>query len=190
LADLGRLDDAVAEGRHAAELDPLSQIINYQLGLILVCSRRYDAAKDQAQKGIELDPTFPWNYYIRGLVAEMRGRFDEAILDYQNVKLLSHDDPTTLGEIGRACALAGRKEQALEMLQQLTEHHKNGLLVSYSIANIYHGLGDTESTFEWLERSFQDEEGLWGNMLNDPLWDNLRSHPQYIALLQKMELIK
>jgi TolB-like protein/Tfp pilus assembly protein PilF len=190
LVTLGRFDDAIAEARRAAELDPLSLIINYSLGWTLYCMRQYDQAIDQCNKGIELDPNFPWSYYPRGMVAEVQGRLDEAIKDYQKARLLSHNDPTTLGDIGRCCARTGRKDDALKTLRELPEYYKKGYSISYAMANVYYGLGDTEKTFEWLERSIRDQEGIITDISSNPLWDNLRLDPRFIALLKKIGLGK
>src|SRR5207237_5361013 len=44
LSALGRSDDAIAEGKRAVELDPLSLIINADLGTDYYFARRYDDA--------------------------------------------------------------------------------------------------------------------------------------------------
>jgi TolB-like protein/Flp pilus assembly protein TadD len=190
LVTLGRFNDAIAEARRAVELDPLSLIINYNLGVTFYYMRQYNQAIDQCNKGIELDPTFPWSYYPRGLVAEVQGKLDEAIKDYQKARLHSHNDPTTLGDIGRCWARAERKDDALKTIRELREYLKQGYSVSYAIANVYYGLGDTEKTFEWLERSIRDREGSIMDISSNPIWDNLRSDPRFIALLKKMGLGK
>jgi eukaryotic-like serine/threonine-protein kinase len=190
LVTLGRFNDAIAEAKRAVELDPLSLIINYNLGVTFYYMRQYNQAIDQCNKGIELDPTFPWSYYPRGLVAEVQGKLDEAIKDYQKARLHSHNDPTTLGDIGRCWARAGRKDDASKTIRELREYLKQGYSVSYAIANVYYGLGDTEKTFEWLERSIRDREGSIMDISSNPIWDNLRSDPRFIALLKKIGLEK
>jgi serine/threonine protein kinase/tetratricopeptide (TPR) repeat protein len=189
LVTLGRFNDAITEAKRAAELDPLSLIINYNLCTTLLYMRQYEQAIDQCNKGIELDPNFPWSYYARGMVTEVQGKLDEAIKDYQKARLFSHNDPSTLGDIGRSCARVGRKEDALKTLRELREYYKQGYSVSLHIANVYYGLGDKERTFEWLGRSIQDEAGLSVDS-NNPLWDDIRSDPRFIALLKKIGLEK
>src|ERR1700756_3116623 len=53
----GRFDEASAEGKRAVELDPLSPIINSDLGRTLTMARRYDEAIAQLRKTLEIDPT-------------------------------------------------------------------------------------------------------------------------------------
>ena len=42
LSALGRFDEAIAEGRRSVELDPLSMVINVDLGVTFFYARRYD----------------------------------------------------------------------------------------------------------------------------------------------------
>jgi serine/threonine protein kinase/Tfp pilus assembly protein PilF len=190
LSRLGRYDEAIYESRRAAELDPLSLIINYSLCYTLFSMRQYDEAKEHSNKGIELDPNFPWSYYIHGLVNEAQGKYDEALKDFTKLKLLAPNDPTLLGEIGRLYGWTGRKDEAWTVLRELQDNYKKGYSVCSAIANVYHGLGDKEKSFEWLERSIHDQEGLLIDIMENPLWDDLRADPRFIALLRKMGLEK
>ena len=61
LSALGRFDDAIAEGKRAVELDPLSLVINADLGMNYYYARRYDEAIAQLRKTLEMDP----GYYYR-----------------------------------------------------------------------------------------------------------------------------
>jgi tetratricopeptide (TPR) repeat protein len=152
--------------------------------------RQYKRAIVQCNKGIELDPNFPWSYSVRGNAAEAQGKFDEAIKDYQKARLLSHSDPNTIGDIGGVYARAGRKDDALKVLRELTEYSKQGYSVNYYKAYIYYRLGDKERTFELLERSIHAHDTSVMDMSSNPLWDDLRSDPRFVALLKKVGLRK
>ena len=54
----GRFDEAVAEMKRAAELDPLSPIISTDMGATLFLARRYDAALDELRRTLELYPGY------------------------------------------------------------------------------------------------------------------------------------
>ena len=53
-----RFDEAIAEYRKALQLDPLSEVINTNLGVELMIARRFDEAREQFRKTLELDPKF------------------------------------------------------------------------------------------------------------------------------------
>ena len=63
LVALGRFDEAISEVKRALELDPLSLIINSDLGRTYYFARRYDEAIEQLRKTLEMDP----NFYLRAL---------------------------------------------------------------------------------------------------------------------------
>src|SRR5215472_13212851 len=58
LAAFGRFDEATAEGKRAIELDPLSPVINTDLGHTLINAHHYDEAIAQLRKTLEIDPAF------------------------------------------------------------------------------------------------------------------------------------
>src|SRR5258705_3398008 len=59
LAVLGRSNEALAERKRAQELEPLSLIINAELGMAFYYARDYDQAIEQFPKTLALDPNFP-----------------------------------------------------------------------------------------------------------------------------------
>ena len=58
LTAFGRLDQAIAEEIQAQQLEPLSLIINTNLGTLLYLARQYDEAIDQYRKALEIDSNF------------------------------------------------------------------------------------------------------------------------------------
>src|SRR5205823_1872560 len=54
LSKLGRSKDAISEGKRAVELDPLSLVINADLGADYYLARRYDEAIAQQRKTLEM----------------------------------------------------------------------------------------------------------------------------------------
>jgi hypothetical protein len=60
---------------------------------------------------------------------------------------LGHNDLTILGEIGRSFARAGKKDEAMKILNELEDYWTQGYSVSFAIANVYLGLENKEETF-------------------------------------------
>jgi tetratricopeptide (TPR) repeat protein len=65
LVSTQRFDQAIAEGRRAVELDPLSLIANLELASIYSYARQSDQAIAQLHKIIEMDP----NWYLAHMVS-------------------------------------------------------------------------------------------------------------------------
>src|SRR5262245_40993618 len=83
LAALGRFDDAIAEGKRAVELDPLSLIINADLGMTYYFARRYDEAIAQHRKTLEMDPGFYFAHLGLGEALAAKGALDKALERYK-----------------------------------------------------------------------------------------------------------
>lgn len=91
-----------------------------------------------------------------------------------------YDDPYILGLLGHAYALSGWKDQALQILDQLTELSKE----RYVGANVHLGLGDKEQALRWLEQSYRDRPGSdIGFIKVDPALDPLRGDPRFEKLV-------
>ncbi len=78
LMSLGQFDRAIAEGKRAIELDPLSLICNADLSWVYFNARRYDDAEAQARKTLEMDPRFYLAHYYLGLALQFKGQLSEA----------------------------------------------------------------------------------------------------------------
>jgi len=186
LSALGRFDDAIAEGKRAVELDPLSLVINTDLGSNYCYARRYDEAIAQLRKILEMDAGFYIAHVVLGQALDAKGARDPAIVEYQKARALN-DDPSVLGVLARAYGLSGNKLEAEKILDQLKELSKQRYVAAYSFALVYLGLGDKEQALRWLEQSYQDRAGSdIGYIRVDPLLDPLRGDPRFEALAEKI----
>ena len=77
LSALGRFDEAIAEGKRAVELDPLSLVINADLGMNYYYARRYDEAITQLRKTLEMDPGYYYAHVNLGQVLAAKRAFGE-----------------------------------------------------------------------------------------------------------------
>jgi TolB-like protein/Tfp pilus assembly protein PilF len=186
LTALGRFDEAIAEAKRAIELDPLSPIINADLGQNLYCARRYDEAIAQVRKTLEIDPTFYYAHYILGMALQLKGDVPAAIAEYTKAQQLS-DDLRIRVLLAAAKAQSGDKDAAKQMLAELEELDRHLYVRSYWRALLYLSLGERDEAIRWLEKGIADHEGLeiaWIKV--DPMLDPLRGDPRFEVLVQKV----
>ncbi len=185
LVSLGRFDEGIREGERAVELDPLSLIINADLGSTFMIGRRYDEAIAQLRRTLALDGNFSYAHWNLGEALYLKGDVNAAIAEYEKARALD-DDPEVLGLLGRAYAETGKREQALEILRKLQETGQNQYIRSYVYSLIYIGLGDKATAIEYLEKAregFETPDTTWLKV--DPLFDPLRSEPRFQQLVAK-----
>src|SRR5207247_2577156 len=186
LVKLGRFDDANDERKRGVELDPLSLVINAELGDDYYLARRYDEAIAQQRKTLEMDPGFYYAHFILGEALAAKGAFEQAIEEYRKAHALD-DDPWVLGLLGHAYASSGNKTEALKILDQLKELSTQRYVSAYSFAILYLGLGDKQEALRWLEQSYQDRAGSdIGFIRVDPLLESLRGDPRFEALAERI----
>jgi len=186
LSALGRFDDAIVEGKRAVELDPLSLVINTDMGSDYYYARRYDEAIAQLHKTLEMDPGFYIAHLVLGQILDAKGARDAAIVECEKARALN-DDPSVLGVLARAHGLSGNKMEAEKILDHLKELSKERYVAAYSFALVYLGLGDKPEALRWLEQSYQDRAGSdIGFIRVDPLLDPLRGDPRFEALAEKI----
>ena len=185
LTALGQFDNAIAEVKRAIELDPLSLVINTDLGNTLYRARRYDDAIAQMRKTLEMDPGFYYAHWNLGSALAAKGALGPAIEEYQKARSLN-DDPSMLGLLGRALAVSGNRTDAMKILEQLNTISKERYVSAYSFALVHLGLGDKDEALRYLEKAYEDRAGeLLRYIRVDPLLDPLRGDPALRRLSRK-----
>ncbi|MBA2527038.1 MAG: protein kinase [Pyrinomonadaceae bacterium] len=187
LVATGRFDEAIAEGKRAEQLDPLSLIINTDLGSTYLMARQYDNAIEQFRKALEMDQSFYNAQWRLGTAYAMKGSFQEAIAEYQKARQ-QNDDPQVLALLAHAYAASGQRYEALRMLDQLKGISKQRYVSAYSFALVYAGLGERDQALQWLEQGYQNRDWQTSHLKVDPMLDNLRPDPRFNDLLRRAGL--
>jgi serine/threonine protein kinase len=89
LSNLGRHDQALAEGRRAIELDPLNLITNAMLGMILYQARQYDTSIESLSRTLQMNPNFWVTRFQLGKAYEQKGKYQDAIAEFTRARDLS-----------------------------------------------------------------------------------------------------
>jgi TolB-like protein/Tfp pilus assembly protein PilF len=186
LSAVGRFDEAIAEMRRALELDPLSVIINADVGTVLCTAGKFDEAIEQLRKTLEMDPDFYYAHWNLGQALELKGRTDEAIAEYKKASELN-DDPLPLALLGRLYGRIGRKDEALKILDRLNEIAKGRYISRYSFAVLQIGLGNKNEAIRLLEQGYAEHSGYdIAYIKTDRLLAPLRDEPRFQALVAKV----
>jgi TolB-like protein/Flp pilus assembly protein TadD len=186
LVSMGLFDEGLAELNKARDLDPLSLIINTNLGLNSYWARRYDLAIEQLERALELEPNFFRAHLHLGMCYERKSMYQEAIAELEKARSIS-ENSWTLSALGHCHASFGARAEAENFLGQLLELSRRQYVSCATIAVVYAGFEDrADQTIEWLEKAYEERSGLLIWLKVWPIFDHLRSEARFVHLLRRI----
>ena len=183
----GRFDEAVAEGKRAIELDPLSPQVLIDAAVPFMFQRNAAPAKELARKAAELDPMYFFPVMIDGWTDLEVGKFREAIPALKKAKAME-SPPFVTAYLAFAYGAAGDREAAMVELAELKKVSRDGKVLPFNLALVYLGLGDRARTLDNLERALAADSQMMAWIGRDTIFDPIRSEPRFVALLNKMDV--
>ena len=186
LETMGRMDEALAELKRARSLDPLSLVLNTNLGFISYLTGQYDLAIEQLEQAIELEPGFFKAHLVLGLVYERKLMYREALAEFETARHIN-ENSWTLAGLGHAFASFGKREEAEKLIKRLLEHSRVRYISAAATAVIYAGFEErVDQTLEWLEKAYDERAGLlvWLKVL--PVFDSIRSDARFVDLMRRL----
>lgn len=164
-----RLDEALNEMHTALSLDPLSPIINTNLGWTLMAAHRYDDSLAQFQKTVQRDPNFMPALFKMSMLYAAMGRFPEAVTE---IEKLDDMHGLTFPRDAKGYCTA---------VQHIAGADRNSATAL--------GCANTDREFALRSVEIAYERGdLIGEFIRSPEFDPLRSEARYIAVMKKMGL--
>ena len=131
----GRLNEAIAEMKLAATLDPVSLIVTTDLGWSYFIAHQYDKAFQQYSKALEMSPEFLpvhfrlWQYY------RQKGAYDQALAQSEQAMRLDGYHGALLTEFGDAAPVT-QEDYRKFIRRRLEEMNKGRSDVGTSPANV------------------------------------------------------
>jgi serine/threonine-protein kinase len=188
LSNLGRHQEAIAEGARARELEPVSLLTNNLEGAALYYAGRNDEARERLQKTVELDPNFWIAHLYLGHVYLEKKNYPEALAEFTKARDFSRGNSQTVSMIGYVSALAGDATKARAMLDELKSRSAHQYVPRYNIAVVHLALAEQDEAFAWLEKAYEEHDVLVSFLKVDPKWDPVRSDPRFISILERVGL--
>jgi tetratricopeptide (TPR) repeat protein len=189
---MGQHDQAIAEGRRALELDPLSIRIHRNQAARFYHARLYDEAVRQYGEALELDPNDSAVRQELGDVYEQMGLEGEAVAEWRTAMTLTADNElaaildSAYAEGGFAHAVRAVAQKKLERLGERVQKGEYVPLIYF--ARTYVTLGDKEQTFRWLDKACEERNAFALFLNTDPFYGSLRSDLRFADLLRRAGL--
>jgi adenylate cyclase len=182
----GQFDDAIAEGRRALQLDPLSVRFARNLGGTYYFARQYDESIRLYLDALEFDPNNVPLLQDLGDVYERKGVFDDAIAAWQKAYALTGGAafasamPRIHAADGFGAVVRASGEFTLERLERRTQVGEYVPSIDYVRA--YVKLGNTDRALTWLEKACKERNAFALFISRDPAFDTLREDSRFVAL--------
>ena len=179
---LGHLDQAIKLKEQAVALDPLRTDSHSALGYLLYVGDRYEEAQAALQKALDLNPQAAFVHLTLGKILIAEGKPQQALAEIEK-------EPLEWGKlIGQALAYQAlrREQDSNAALSDLIAKYDTN--AGYQIAQVYAYRGESDKSFEWLERAYKQRDAGLPDIKTDPLFKNLRHDRRYTDLLKKMRL--
>lgn len=174
---------AVTRARH---LSPASSMIHTTAGRIAHLARDYDTAIGLYREVTAQNPEFTWARFLEGWTRLAR---NEPHLAFELFDELSTDGVgPAWNDAFRALAASrlGKKQLAREIVSRLRPAATEGNIPPACMAIAARAVGRTDESLEWLTRCVDDPFPSMCMLGVEPIWDDLRTHPAFVAVLDQV----
>lgn len=189
LNEMGRHDDAIAMLDTFIDKNPEFGYGYYRRGWYKDEKGDREGAIDDYTMAIILDPTYAYSYIGRGRDYEMLGNRDLAIDDYHKVIELD-TVPNDNSCAQYAYLFLGEKDKAIEFMDRYMENSDSKTGGTYDAACLYSLMGDKKMALSYLERALERGYRRFAHMEVDRDLENIRSLPEYKALIDRYKKIQ
>jgi Tfp pilus assembly protein PilF len=113
LTNIGQNEKAIVEAKLARQLDPLTQLTNFQFVWSLIGAHRYDEAIAECQPMLAM---FPRAHFWLGMAYLGNRMNEQAIKEFDETLRSAKDHPLAKAALGYAYGATGQREQANKIL--------------------------------------------------------------------------
>jgi len=188
LSRRARFAEAVKEADRSIDLDPLDTGRKVSRATITFYAGQVDEAIREYRELVSSDPGYEFIYLPMSDALTKKGLLDEAIAACEHAAVATHRASYAISALARLYALAGRRQDAEAILNELRNRFESRHALAAHIAYVYMGLDDRDRAFEWLERAYSQKDSDLILLRVGPEYEFLRSDPRYSDLLRRMRL--
>jgi serine/threonine-protein kinase len=171
----------------AREFEPLSPIINAEVGYFYLFDRQYDKALEELKKATLLDPAYrsTLSYLMRAYaLTEQHGKAMTTFEKWRNNE--SAGSPSNIyGNM--VLSTLGLDKDAREKYRQAREASQERYIQPGLLGVLAATIGERDAAFEHFDQAIE-ERSLIISWLRDPLLDDIRDDPRFIRIFERTGL--
>jgi Tfp pilus assembly protein PilF len=184
----GRQPEALVEIKRAQELDPLSLIVNDVVGWIHYQGREYDLAIQQFRNTLEMDPNYVPVLLDLGTAYMKTGDYRSATAEFEKARTVGGESGLVLSKLAQAHLLSGNRKEGVKLLRRIQSTSAPALASPWELSFVYVALGEKQKALALLKQATDERVGWVIRLAVDPAFDDLRSEPEFQALLQRVRV--
>jgi tetratricopeptide (TPR) repeat protein len=185
----GRIEEALAIGHRALEVDPLSPYSQVAIATVLVCGRRFTEACESSDRALELVPGMWQALRLKGISLAYMRQQEQSLIWLERAVAASHGHPWCLWNIADVLAMAGRTEESrLKAREILRLGEQRYIQPTIAAVSAFYADG-LEAAIPWLDRAAAERDSVLPMMNHHPGTPELKRHPRWQATMRSIGLI-
>jgi tetratricopeptide (TPR) repeat protein len=187
-ADLARHNESIAAFQRCFQLDPVSFWHSAIAGWVLYEIGQEETGRQLLQQALELNPGIALAWSASGILHCYEGRFADAVAEVQEGVRLSGRLSLTLGWAAYVLAMAGRRGEALAILDELESLSHQRYVPATARAWACAGLGDYERVVQWFENGYRQRDSVLPHVGMFRAFEPLHPDPRFQDLLRRLSI--
>jgi serine/threonine-protein kinase len=187
LMTIGDGPASIEEIMLAREFEPLSPIINAEVGYFYLFNRQYAQALEELEKATLLDPAYhsTLSYLMRAYA--LLGQHDQAMATLRQWRNIVAGGSINTIYGSMVLPMLGLKEDAHEHYQDALEASEGQYIPPGLLGVLAATIGERNAAFEHFDQALE-ERSLIASWLRDPLLDEIRDDPRFMQIFERMGL--
>jgi tetratricopeptide (TPR) repeat protein len=188
LVALGRNREAMIAAQIAQDMDPTSPVVGLFLGSALFHDGQFDAAIQQYQHVLHMQPDHALAHRGLGLAYEQTGDLLPAIAHLRIAAGGHPNDASMQAALAYAHARAGERGKAETLLKGMGQGENRQNVSSIDAAAAFTALDDHDTAIRCLYQGFEQRHARLTKLKCDPRLFPLHSDPRFASLAKQMRL--
>ncbi len=184
----GQIRESLLAMRRARELDPLLPVSHTLSAQVAFGARDFALAAQYARQALAIDPTFWLGHFQLAQACVALGEYALALTELADASRTSSGNSKVVSLRGYLHARQGRTDEARQVIGTLVALAAERYVPPCAIALIHLGLGDLDSTADFIELAYDARDVHLKFVPVDSKWDTAREHPRISSVLARLGL--
>jgi len=177
---LGRLEQVIALEQYALIRDPLDPVAHNNHGDSFLSVGRFNEAIAAFRTALTLSPGYIGAQYRIGVALLLKGEPETALDAMQKEPFKAW----RLIGLAMAHHALGRQADSDAAVAELVENYEQD--AAYNIAYVMAFRGAVDEAFEWLDKAVLYNDPGLAEIVNEPLFANIKSDPRWLPFLESV----